>query len=103
MEKSLVNNFVTIISDQRQKINPLKGIFLKFGFFRQIVQLIFLIQNYFEGISYKVVNSWCGKLFLNRCKHIPQRGSIRRSGVCANQGYRQIFVKNYTIIYRVYD
>lgn len=33
----------------------------------------------------------------------PKRGSIRKVGVYANQDYRQIFVKNYTIIYRVYD
>ena len=31
----------------------------------------------------------------------PERGAIRRVGAYANQGYRQIFYKNYTIIYRV--
>ena len=31
----------------------------------------------------------------------PERGAIRRVGVYANQGYRQLFYKNYTIIYRV--
>ena len=31
----------------------------------------------------------------------PERGSVRRIGVYANQGYRQIFVKKYAIIYRV--
>ena len=31
----------------------------------------------------------------------PERGVIRRIGAYANQGYRQIFYKNYTIIYRV--
>jgi addiction module toxin, relE/stbE family len=31
----------------------------------------------------------------------PERGTIRRIGAYANQGYRQIFYKNYTIIYRV--
>ena len=35
-------------------------------------------------------------------EQFPERGSIRRIGVYSNQGYRQIFVKNYTIIYRVY-
>ena len=35
-------------------------------------------------------------------EHLPERGSIRRVGAYANQGYRQIFVKNYTIIYRIY-
>jgi len=32
---------------------------------------------------------------------MPQRGSIRRIGAFANQGYRQLFVKNYSIIYTV--
>lgn len=31
----------------------------------------------------------------------PERGSARRVGAYANQGYRQIFVKNYVIVYRV--
>lgn len=31
----------------------------------------------------------------------PERGSIRRVGTYANQGYRQLFHKNYIIIYRV--
>ncbi|WP_314794520.1 type II toxin-antitoxin system RelE/ParE family toxin [Eggerthia catenaformis] len=31
----------------------------------------------------------------------PDRGAIRRVGAYANQGYRQLFYKNYTIIYRV--
>lgn len=34
-------------------------------------------------------------------EQFPERGSIRRQGVYANSGYRQLFVKNYTIIYRV--
>lgn len=32
---------------------------------------------------------------------LPERGAIRRIGAYANQGYRQLFHKNYTIIYRV--
>lgn len=31
----------------------------------------------------------------------PDRGAIRHVGAYANQGYRQLFYKNYTIIYRV--
>ena len=34
-------------------------------------------------------------------EQFPERGSIRRIGAYANRGYRQLFVKNYTIIYRV--
>lgn len=32
---------------------------------------------------------------------MPYRCSERRIGVYANKGYRQLFVKNYTVIYRV--
>lgn len=35
-------------------------------------------------------------------EQFPERGIIRHTGVYANQDYRQIFVKNYTIIYRVH-
>ena len=31
----------------------------------------------------------------------PERGAERKIGAYAYQGYRQLFVKNYTIIYRV--
>lgn len=35
-------------------------------------------------------------------EQFPERGSIRRTGVYANQDYRQIFVKKYAVIYRVH-
>lgn len=31
----------------------------------------------------------------------PERGVIRHAGVYANLGYRQLFIKNYVIVYRV--
>lgn len=31
----------------------------------------------------------------------PYRGSVRRTGSFANRGYRQIFVKNFAIVYRI--
>lgn len=34
-------------------------------------------------------------------EHLPERGAIRRIGAYANGDYRQLFVKNYVIIYRV--
>ena len=34
-------------------------------------------------------------------EQLPERGAIRRVGVYANGDYRQLFVKNYVIIYRV--
>jgi addiction module RelE/StbE family toxin len=33
--------------------------------------------------------------------HFPERGSERKVGRFAHQGYRQLFVNNYTIVYRV--
>ena len=35
-------------------------------------------------------------------EQFPEREPVRRIGAYANQGYRQLFVKNYTIIYRVH-
>ena len=32
---------------------------------------------------------------------MPYRGSIRRTGAFANRGYRQLLVKNFTIVYRI--
>lgn len=32
---------------------------------------------------------------------MPERNPIRRLGVYANQGYRQLFVQKYVIVYRV--
>lgn len=32
---------------------------------------------------------------------MPYRGAIRRTGAFANHGYRQLFVKNFTIVYRI--
>lgn len=34
-------------------------------------------------------------------EQLPERGAIRRVGAYANGDYRQLFVRNYVIIYRV--
>ena len=34
-------------------------------------------------------------------EEMPYRGSLRRTGAFANRGYRQLFVKNFTIVYRI--
>lgn len=36
-------------------------------------------------------------------EQLPERGALRRIGAYANRGYRQLFVKNYVIIYRVLE
>lgn len=35
-------------------------------------------------------------------EHMPERGAMRRKGIYAKGDYRQQFVKNYIIVYRVY-
>ncbi len=32
---------------------------------------------------------------------LPQRGAPRKTGAYANKGYRQLFVRNFTVVYRV--
>ena len=34
-------------------------------------------------------------------EHYPYRGAERKVGVYANRGYRQLFAKNFTILYRI--
>ena len=34
-------------------------------------------------------------------EEFPRRGAERKVGVYAHRGYRQLFVKNFTIIYRI--
>lgn len=36
-----------------------------------------------------------------RLDEMPYRGAERKIGIYANRGYRQLFVKNYTIVYRI--
>lgn len=33
--------------------------------------------------------------------YFPERGAIRRVGAYSNKDYRQLFLKNYTIVYRI--
>ncbi|MCM1219217.1 MAG: type II toxin-antitoxin system RelE/ParE family toxin [Lachnospiraceae bacterium] len=35
-------------------------------------------------------------------EQFPERGAVRRIGAYANGDYRQLFVKNYAIVYRVH-
>lgn len=34
-------------------------------------------------------------------EHFPNRCPVRRIGAYANKGYRQLFIKNYTAVFRV--
>ncbi len=35
-------------------------------------------------------------------EYFPEKGVLRTKGSYGNKGYRQLFVKNYTIVYRVH-
>lgn len=32
---------------------------------------------------------------------MPERGALRKTGAFSNKNYRQIFVKNFTVVYRI--
>ena len=34
-------------------------------------------------------------------EQLPRRGAKRRTGAYGNKGYRQLFVRNFTIVYRI--
>lgn len=34
---------------------------------------------------------------------MPQRGAERKVGIYANRGYRQLFIKNFTVVYRIQE
>lgn len=47
----------------------------------------------------KIVESFEEKIL--SLEEFPRRGAERKVGVYANKGYRQLFVKNFIIIYRI--
>ena len=50
-----------------------------------------IAENTFESIEEAILS----------LEELPYRGSERKVGIYANRGYRQLFVKNFTVIYRV--
>lgn len=36
-------------------------------------------------------------------EQLPHRGTLRKTGVYTDKGYRQLFIRNFTIIYRIND
>ena len=34
---------------------------------------------------------------------MPKRGAERKVGIYANRGYRQLFIKNFTVVYRIQE
>lgn len=53
------------------------------------------------NIALKMIDELENTIF--NLETFPQRGSIRRIGAYANQDYRQLFFKKYTIIYCVVE
>ena len=51
------------------------------------------------GIAVKLVDSLEEAIF--SLESIPQRGALRKTGAYADKGYRQLFVGNFTVVYRV--
>lgn len=51
------------------------------------------------GIAAKLVDALEEAIF--SLESMPQRGALRKTGTYANKGYRQLFVGNFTVIYRV--
>ncbi len=51
------------------------------------------------GTALNMVNELESAIF--SLEEMPERGALRRAGAYANGDYRQLFVKNYVIVYRV--
>lgn len=50
-----------------------------------------IAENLIDAIENAIIN----------LEYFPERGAIGQIGIYANKGYRQLFVKNYVIIYKV--
>jgi plasmid stabilization system protein ParE len=50
-------------------------------------------------IASKLVDSLEEAIF--SLESMPRRGALRKTGSYANKGYRQLFVDNFTVLYRV--
>ena len=60
----------------------------------------YIAENLLEpGTALNMVDELENAIF--SLEQFPERGAIRRGGAYANGDYRQLFVKNYVIIYRV--
>ena len=60
----------------------------------------YIAYNLLEpGVAANLVNEL--ETTILSLEQFPDRGAARRTGIYANGDYRQLFVKNYVIIYRV--
>ncbi len=51
------------------------------------------------GIAAKLADSLEDAIF--SLEGMPKRGTLRKTGAYAKKGYRQLFVGNFTVVYRV--
>ncbi|HBW35065.1 type II toxin-antitoxin system RelE/ParE family toxin [Desulfosporosinus sp. BICA1-9] len=56
---------------------------------------VFMVTETAENLVKSVEDAILG------LEEFPHRGSERKVGVYANRGYRQLFIKNFTIVYRI--
>lgn len=69
--------------------------------YRDIEQIYNYISQTFEEkeIALKLVNEIEDTIF--SLESLPYRGAERKIGIYANNGYRQLLLKNFSVIYRV--
>lgn len=51
------------------------------------------------GVAEKLADSLADAI--NSLNQMPYRGAERKTGAFANRGYRQLFVKNFIVVYRI--
>ena len=71
------------------------------GAYRDLDDIYAYIANHLlePEIAEKIINALEASIF--SLEMFPERGSVRRIGVYADEDYRQLLVKNYVIIYRI--
>jgi addiction module RelE/StbE family toxin len=53
------------------------------------------------GIAAKLVDSLEEAIF--SLENMPKRGALRKTGAYAKKGYRQLFIGNFAVLYRIED
>jgi len=60
----------------------------------------YIVETLMEpGIADKLIDSLEEAIF--SLESMPRRGALRKTGAYANKGYRQLFLGNFTILYRI--
>lgn len=66
------------------------------------------LDSIYDSITQNLLNSETAEEIIDALERtifsletFPERGAVRQVGIYANQGYRQLLVKKYIIVYRV--